>query len=99
VDGKAGEERQLKLVQFLGERNIPAETIIKRASAEELSLAYDAMRWRQAQADAKAKASAPKTPAQTKPATPARPTVKPTAAPARAGSPQQLASSPPASPI
>lgn len=89
VDGKAGEERQLKLVQFLGEQGVPTENIVKRASAAELSIAYDAMRWRQAQADAKAKASAPKTPAQPKPATQARPSVKATASPARAGSPQQ----------
>lgn len=88
ADEKDGPDRQLKLVNFLTERGVPSEAIIKRASAEELSIAYDAMRWRQAQADAKAKSSAPKTPAQNQPATPAKPSVRPTAAPARAGSPQ-----------
>lgn len=89
VDAKDGPDRQLKLVQFLSENaGHPADQVIKRASAQELSIAYDAMRWRQAQADAKAKASAPKTPAQTQPARPQKPTVRSTAAPSRSGSPQ-----------
>lgn len=88
VDGKEGAERQLKVVQFLTEQGLSQDLIVKRASAAELSIAYDAMRWRQAQADAKAKASAPRTQAQTKPATQPKPAMKPTAAPARAGSPQ-----------
>jgi len=88
VDGKAGEDRQLKLVQFLTENTkIPAENIIRRASAEELSIAYDAMLYRQAKAEAKAKTVAPKT-TQPKPAATPKPTVKSTAAPARAASPQ-----------
>jgi hypothetical protein len=88
ADEKEGPDRQLKLVNFLTEQGVPAEAVIKRASAAELSIAYDAMRWRQAQASAKEQASAPKTQAQPKPAMPAKPSVKPTAAPARNGSPQ-----------
>jgi hypothetical protein len=87
ADEKDGPDRQLKLVQFLTGQGIPQDTIVKRASAAELSIAYDAMRWRQAQAEAKAKSETPKT-TQPKPATQPKPTVKSTAAPARAGSPQ-----------
>jgi hypothetical protein len=84
VDPKLGPERRAALGKFLIETGIPAENL-KRISALETSIAYDAMRWRQAQAKAKVQAATPSTPAKT--ATPARPSVKPTAA-ANRGSPQ-----------
>ena len=51
-----------------------------------VSVLNDALKWREANADAKAKIGLPKT--APKPAAPAKPSVKATASPARSGSPQ-----------
>lgn len=83
VDAKEGPQRREALGKFLIGNGVPAAAL-RNITALETSLAYDAMRWRNAQAAAKAKASAPPT---LKPAA-AKPTVKPTAAPSRSGSPQ-----------
>jgi hypothetical protein len=74
ADPKHGPQRVQALGKFLGELGIgPAQ--LAEAGAAELALAYDAMRYRQAQAASKA-------PAQPKPKPAAAPVVKPTAAPA-----------------
>lgn len=59
---------------------------IEWLDAFQIAAMNDALKWREANAKAKAQIGLPKT-AQ-KPAVPARPSVKPTAAPARNGSPQ-----------
>ena len=87
VDPKHGSERRVALGKFLLSQGAQPEDL-RNISALATSLAYDAMRFRQAQAKAKEQAAAPRTPAR-QPATQARPSVRPTAAPARAGSPQQ----------
>lgn len=56
--------------------------------AFQIAAMNDALKWREANANAKAQIGLPKTAA--KPAAPARPSVKPTAAPARPGSSQQV---------
>lgn len=88
ADPKNGPDRQLALVKFWSSLGRDANRLINQADDVELSLLYDAMRFRSAQADAKAKAANPPKQAP-KPAAQPRPTVRPTAAPARAGSPQQ----------
>lgn len=85
VDPKLGSQRKAELGKFLLDSGVPAEQL-RHISALETSIAYDAMRWRQAQAKAKEQASAPKTPA--KPAIAPKPSVRSTAAPGRGGSPQ-----------
>lgn len=74
VDEKQGPARKQELGKFLLGLGFPADRI-QYMSADEASIAYDAMRWREAQAKAKTLAQAPKPSAQ-----PAKPTVKPTAA-------------------
>lgn len=86
ADPKLGPQRKADLGQFLLKSGVPAENL-RHISALESALAYDAMRWRNAQAKASEQASAPRT--QAKPAIAPKPSVKPTAAPARSGSPQQ----------
>lgn len=54
ADPAKGSEVRQKVVNFLGERGIPQDAI-SQISAVELSLAHDAMRWREAQAALKAK--------------------------------------------
>jgi hypothetical protein len=51
ADPEKGGERKAELGKFLSEQGVDAEAL-KWASAQELSLAYDAMRWRKAQAEA-----------------------------------------------
>lgn len=85
-DQKVANERKQALGKFLISTGIPAESL-RHMSALETSIAYDAMRWRQAQAEAKAKSSAPK-PAPKSAAVP-KPSIRATAAPAKGGSPQQ----------
>lgn len=85
VDPKLGSQRKAELGKFLIDSGAPAASL-RNISALETSIAYDAMRWRQAQAKAKEQSSAPRT--QAKPAVAPKPSVKSTAAPARAGSPQ-----------
>lgn len=51
VDPEKGGERKRELVKFLTEKGVDAEAL-RWARASELALAYDAMRWRQAQAEA-----------------------------------------------
>lgn len=89
ADAKEGPSRQLDLVRYLAaEGGVNPQVIIDRASAKELAIGWKAYLYDKLNADAKAQALSPKTPAQPKPATPAKPYVKPTAAPARASSPQ-----------
>lgn len=76
VDPKIGPAKQQEVFNFLRNVGVPEDTIVNRASAVELAIAYDAMKWRNAQATAKTLASAPKQPAQ-----PKRTPVKPGAAP------------------
>jgi len=85
TDPVKGNERRQELGKFLISTGVPPESL-RHMSALETSIAYDAMRWRAAQADARAKLSAPKAPA--KPAAAPKPTIRPTASPARSGSPQ-----------
>ena len=75
VDDKLGPQRKQDLGKFLVTLGFPAERI-NAMSAHEASLAYDAMRWRNAQKQAAALKQAKP---QTSPAPQARPTVKPTA--------------------
>lgn len=79
ADPKLGPQRKSELGKFLISSGVPAAAI-PNMTANEASIAYDAMRWRNAQAQAKAKTSNPTTPAKSA-AQPARPSVKPTAAP------------------
>jgi hypothetical protein len=83
VDPKTGPQKQQEVFDFLRAQGIPDDVIINRASAVELALAVDAMKWRNAQAEAKKLASAPAKPAPVK-TTPAKP-----AAQATARTPQQ----------
>lgn len=78
VDAKLGLARRESLGKFLVERGFAADRI-NAMSAEEASIAYDAMRWRQAQAKAT-------TLSKTKPAPAPSAAVRPTAA--RTGSTQ-----------
>ncbi len=75
ADETHGGERKRALGSFLLGLGFPADRI-QQMSADEAAIAYDAMRWRQAQA--KASALAKKQPAQQ-----ARPAVRPTASPMR----------------
>lgn len=86
VDPKLGQERKVALGKFLIDNDIPPDAI-RHITAKQTSIAYDAMRWRDAQAKAKAAASAPRT--QPKPAVQPKPSVRPTAAPGLRGSPNQ----------
>jgi hypothetical protein len=78
ADETHGPERKRQLGTFLLGMGFPADRI-QQMSADEAAIAYDAMRWRQAQA--KASELARKQPAQQ-----ARPVVRPTAAPQRSNS-------------
>lgn len=69
VDPKHGPERFQRLTKFLAERGIGTE-MLADAGATELSLAYDAMRWREAQSKAKAQLTPKPVPAA-KPVAPA----------------------------
>jgi hypothetical protein len=71
VDEKLGPQRQRDLRSFLTDQGF-GDQQINSISAHEASIAYDAMRWRQAQAKA---AAIPK-----KPAVPAQPATRPSAA-------------------
>jgi hypothetical protein len=70
ADPKQGADKRQGVVKFLIERGIPQDAIAQ-ISATEMSLAYDAMRWREAQAALKA-APKPK-PAAPAPKAPVRP--------------------------
>jgi hypothetical protein len=88
VDEKLGPQRRQELGKFLyaalGDEFDPAQ--MRTVTARQLALAYDAKRWRDAQAKAKEQAANPQP--VVKPAAPApRPTVRATAAPAQ-GSPK-----------
>jgi len=74
ADPKEGANRRLELANWLVKTGVNPQ-VLKNLSALETSLAYDAMRWRNAQAKAKTLASQPKQPA----AQPVRQSVKPTA--------------------
>lgn len=78
VDPKVGQARQLEVVQYLAKSGIAPEITINAASAQELSIAYKAMLYDKAQAEAAKLAKAPKPPA-----TPSRTPVRPTAQPVR----------------
>jgi hypothetical protein len=88
VDTKEGPQRQLELVKYLAaEGGVDPQVILRQATAKELAIGYKAYLFDKLQADAKAKASAPPTQART--TTVPKPSVRPTATPARNGSPQQ----------
>ena len=72
VDAKDGKTRREKTFAHLAERGFPAE-VLQDISALELSIAYDAFRWRESQKAAKAAAALPR---KTAPASHAKP-VKP----------------------
>jgi hypothetical protein len=74
ADPKEGRARAAALGSFLTGEGFPA-TRISLMSAKEAAIAYDAMRWRQAQAKAKVQPQSTRTPGP-------RNVVKPTAAPA-----------------
>src|SRR6185503_16621304 len=74
ADPKEGANRRIELGNWLVKTGVNPQ-VLKNLSALETSLAYDAMRWRNAQAKAKTLASQPKQPA----AQPMRQSVKPTA--------------------
>jgi hypothetical protein len=74
ADARQGQARRTELGRFLVETGVPPH-VIPHMTALEASLAYDAMQWRQA------KANATKQAARALP-TPARPSLRPTAAPA-----------------
>ena len=74
ADARQGQSRRTALGRFLVETGVPPH-VIPHMTALEASLAYDAMQWRQA------KANATKQAAKAHP-TPARPSLRPTAAPA-----------------
>jgi hypothetical protein len=84
VDEKLGPQRRQELGKFLkdvlGDEFDPAQ--LRTVTARQLAIAYDAKRWRDAQAKAREQAANPQP--VTKPAAPApRPTVRATAAPAQ----------------
>lgn len=83
ADPQHGKQRMEELSKFLLASGVSSDDL-KYATASQVSLAYDAMRWRNAQAEAKAKASTPKAQPQ---AAPSKPVVRPTAAP-QASNPQ-----------
>lgn len=85
VDPKEGPKRQMEVVSYLASQGIPQDIIVNRASAQELLIARKAMLWDQANAQAKAKASAPAAP-KNPAAQQQRPSVRPTAAPAQRNS-------------
>lgn len=86
-DEKTGPAKQLELVNYISANyDVPASVVVKQATAKQLLMAHKAYLYDKLNADAKASVSAPKVPA--KQAVQARPSVKSTAAPARAGSPQ-----------
>lgn len=80
ADPKDGNARLQKVFAFLNARGYQPDRL-KHVTAEDLALAYDAMRWREAQANAKT--------ATKPPPKPAAPVVKPTAA--QSGTTQQRA--------
>lgn len=91
VDEKFGPQRRQELGKFLrdslGDEFDPAQ--MRTVTARQLAIAYDAKRWRDAQAKAKEQAANPNP--VPKPAAPApRPTVRGTAAPARASQNSRL---------
>lgn len=89
VDPKDGQARYQRIAQHAVERGIAPEQF-RRASAVELSILYDAMRYREAEAKAKDALANPRAP---RPASaPARPPVRPTAAPRQTSQAQQIAS-------
>lgn len=59
VDADKGQTRRQKTFDHLEKRGFPKE-LFPNISALELSVAYDAMRWREAQANAKAAAAVPR---------------------------------------
>jgi ElaB/YqjD/DUF883 family membrane-anchored ribosome-binding protein len=84
VDEKLGLERKANLGKFLMSVGFPADRIAAM-SAEEAGLAYDAMRWRDAQSKAATLARQPKQPV------PQRPAVKPSSTGARSPQSGRLA--------
>lgn len=88
ADAKDGPTRQLELVRYLAnEGGVDPQVIINHASAKELGIGWKAYLYDKLTADAKAKAASPQTQVQPRSAT-QKPSVRPTAAPSRAGSPQ-----------
>lgn len=83
VDAKDGQARRQKTFEHLKERGFPQE-LFANISALELSVAYDAMRWRESQKAAKAATLVPRK----NPAAPAAKAVKP-AGSGEAASPQR----------
>src|SRR5262249_51783919 len=73
VDPKEGRARMSALSSFLVGQGFPAERLALM-SAKEAAIAYDAMRWRQAEARARTQSQSKPAPAN------ARPVVRPTAA-------------------
>lgn len=82
ADPEKGSARREEVGRFLIQTGIEADNL-RWISAAEMSLAYDAMRYRQLQAKAKSELAKPKL----KPAVPAKPALKPGAA--QAGNSQQ----------
>lgn len=80
VDPKEGPKRQQEVVSYLTAQGIAPDVIVNSASAQELAIAYKAMQWDKAQANASTLAKTPK------PVTPAKAPVRPTAQPARGSS-------------
>lgn len=86
ADPKTAPQRFEAIAKALRSANY-TEKQIKWIDAFQVCAINDALKWREANAKAKAQIGLPKTPA--KPAVAPKPSVRPTAAPARAGSPQQ----------
>lgn len=86
VDPKTAPQRFEAIGKALRSANYNDEQI-QWLDAFQVAAMNDALKWREANAKAKAQIGLPKTAA--KPAAIVKPTVKPTAAPTRAGSPQQ----------
>lgn len=85
ADPKTAPQRFEAIAKALRSANYNDEQI-QWLDAFQVAAMNDALKWREANAKAKAQIGLPKTPA--KPATPGKPSVKPTAAPGRSGSPQ-----------
>lgn len=85
IDPKTAPKRFEAMSKYLAAKGY-SQKQIQWMSADQVAVLNDALKWREANANAKAQIGLPKTPA--KPASTPKPTVKATAAPGRAGSPQ-----------
>lgn len=85
TDPKTGPQRMEAIAKAVREAGY-TDKQIAWMDAFQVSVINDALKWRAANADAKAKIGLPRT--APKPAAPAKPSVKATASPARSGSPQ-----------